>query len=1240
MTSTMKKAYDGVKDISKKVSNGIKKMSNGLISSSSGSTTKPDINNHNYTYIIYNPKLDFYNDVFMSNIYNIIENRKTNVRTNFFDKNNKLVENIELKGKIQNKQQERIIKDYMIPLSYLIYSYIYQRFYILQQKRDIMMENKLNYKMYQYFFSHKNPVIKKVNVYFYNLYNNLLPSSNKNNKNSNKVNSNGDIILPEEINQYIIPEIRKGNTKDELIAFLNEVNNKIKKDDLNFNLIIQNLNKLELKTNDINKIFLNILENFKKSSDNADQLYSNKVTEYDKLSENDKKFINTKIIDTEEIKKIIGEKDLKKKEIDDLNTEKNKLDTELKIYIDDRLKLKKNTSNSLEKLKKTLKEDYNQELQKLKEKRKEYDREISIIETRCSKISPIKVNEVNACRTEVQELIDKKAAINIKIKEIETIINTTENEIKKKTKEKEDISYDVITKNETTRREKSIEDINIKIKKATSDLNEIKNRYINKFEEFKKKQTKLKKVKSDMEKNKNNMEKLNDEYDKINIILNNIKNSTNNNSTNIYEIINKLKFNKIKDYNIYLKYKNDYDIILTKYKDLCNTIKLINKNILNINIEKKQIIKEDEISIDTISSIKKYYKEINDKHIENNEIYDIISNKNKEINNYFENEKELIKILFNSMLNKNNKNKVIKNYLDEIIDTKINIFNDIINIINEFIDGSKILTIDKTTFKIIYNNIKKDIDISSFKNKNPLFQILYYIYKSIIYEEIIELNYLLNIIYNVTNITEDNYIKIDGNISKIITDIKYKYDTIFRKFKKEDKENEVIKLELIQYQKTYNQNIIEYKDTIDFLTEKLKDGNYNSLIAKKINNFDKQNKLYKNKKNKKNQADQILNELNIKKGNKTSYQSSALFKIKDPNIKAQIEKSIKDFINNRSEKITVTNKGVSTTKTIQPDNNIIKNKIYNLVKNYYQKNIDINTKNNKIKRNKDEEEKYKLEFEKDNIIKEKEIKTVFYNNYNEYILDINNKLIDIESNKIKNDQNKKDIKDILNIEFNKLIELSEKIEDIEKKNEYDSTNNKIYFYIGRDEIFNEYFKNKTDFNNKIKQNSIEKKNKISIFEHNLNANNKKIFSPDKILKYFYFNEYLEFLNEYFTKQKFFFINEVNKIYKNLKEDSEIKPFFEEYMNHFKKLLFKINNLLNQINLDIIMFKIEKVDDLDPYFNIINKKIETINKINDNSNENINNNKGKYTTILPYTDSMFLYIIYLTMIIDYLTFFFE
>jgi hypothetical protein len=250
----------------------------------------------------------------------------------------------------------------------------------------------------------------------------------------------------------------------------------------------------------------------------------------------------------------------------------------------------------------------------------------------------------------------------------------------------------------------------------------------------------------------------------------------------------------------------------------------------------------------------------------------------------------------------------------------------------------------------------------------------------------------------------------------------------------------------------------------------------------------------------------------------------------------------------------------------------------------------------------DEKQKYVLKFKKDDINKEKDLLTIYSNNYNEYILEIDNIVTNIDSKKNIDEQNKKDIQIILNNEFTKLIELSERIEDIDRKFNYNTTENKIYLSVEQDNIFKNWSKLK-----------------------NLNTNtNTKL---------------LEEINEYFTEQKFIFIDEINKIYEILKENNEIKPFFKEYMNHFVILSSKINNLLDQINLDIIIFKIEKIENSTPYSNIIKNKLEIIKKIKTNSTNNINN-KGEFTTILPYTDSMFLYFIYLTLMIDYLTFFYE
>lgn len=72
-----------------------------------------------------------------------------------------------IKNSEQKDQREIIISNYIIPLCYLIYSFIYTKFFNLQIKKNIQIENDLNYEMYKFFFKHNNPIIKKVNVIMY-----------------------------------------------------------------------------------------------------------------------------------------------------------------------------------------------------------------------------------------------------------------------------------------------------------------------------------------------------------------------------------------------------------------------------------------------------------------------------------------------------------------------------------------------------------------------------------------------------------------------------------------------------------------------------------------------------------------------------------------------------------------------------------------------------------------------------------------------------------------------------------------------------------------------------------------------------------------------------------------------------------------------------------------------------------------------------------------------------------------
>lgn len=59
---------------------------------------------------------------------------------------------------------------YIIPLVYLVYSYVYIQFNKQQKLRIMYRETKIKYEMYAFLFDRRNPVIKKVNVYFHETF--------------------------------------------------------------------------------------------------------------------------------------------------------------------------------------------------------------------------------------------------------------------------------------------------------------------------------------------------------------------------------------------------------------------------------------------------------------------------------------------------------------------------------------------------------------------------------------------------------------------------------------------------------------------------------------------------------------------------------------------------------------------------------------------------------------------------------------------------------------------------------------------------------------------------------------------------------------------------------------------------------------------------------------------------------------------------------------------------------------
>jgi len=149
-------------------------------------------------------KENFYQDYYLSELNNVFNHYKNNVQTNqFTTQTNK------------NQEQKRILNTYIFPLCYMIYSYIYQKYNEKQVERHLYSKNNEIYHMYNYFFDYNNPIIKKVNVYYYQRF---LKDKEKLNK-----NNGGNIYL---LNNLIEEKNKISNFFNNfLIKFIKEDNN-------------------------------------------------------------------------------------------------------------------------------------------------------------------------------------------------------------------------------------------------------------------------------------------------------------------------------------------------------------------------------------------------------------------------------------------------------------------------------------------------------------------------------------------------------------------------------------------------------------------------------------------------------------------------------------------------------------------------------------------------------------------------------------------------------------------------------------------------------------------------------------------------------------------------------------------------------------------------------------------------------------------------------------------------------
>lgn len=157
--------------------------------------------------ILNNVKIkNFYDEIFITRINTLFIQLKNDVDVSNIKNDSFMDSSGNPIGK--EKHKERIIKNIVIPVSYLIYSYIYLKYSNFQHKRNIQLENNLNYEMYKSFFSHFNPVIKKVNIFFFEEF-------QKENKKDPSVN----LISMDDFKK----------NKDNIIKFLIYISNEIKK---------------------------------------------------------------------------------------------------------------------------------------------------------------------------------------------------------------------------------------------------------------------------------------------------------------------------------------------------------------------------------------------------------------------------------------------------------------------------------------------------------------------------------------------------------------------------------------------------------------------------------------------------------------------------------------------------------------------------------------------------------------------------------------------------------------------------------------------------------------------------------------------------------------------------------------------------------------------------------------------------------------------------------------------------
>jgi hypothetical protein len=765
--------------------------------------------------------------------------------------------------------------------------------------------------------------------------------------------------------------------------------------------------------------------------------------------------------------------------------------------------------------------------------------------------------------------------------------------------------------------------------------------------------------------------------------------SSNINTKKIFDIVK-----SILDLNENIIINNEKEIIniLDNFNEIQESVNKINEYILNLNGKNELLIFED-ISINYyFDKYKKYnemYNEIQGKKKNQNELIEKINIIKRNNIGQIELYEDLFKELYKPKTEKNSKK--ISKYFENVQKYYEEIIKNIYTILNKLSIGIpspsnspsyyKNSSLNKIETELYSKNLNslKTIDLNIDSNDNYLNIILQLFLTGLAIEYRLEFKYLSYI----TNIIDDKnnpYLKDITIEPKIINEIQDTYLEKLRNYKKNlsNKDKDKIKnLEELQEninklpklnikEEIIDKTIDELKTDKNILSNEIKSDdilknkiqeiydnfygrfdNINKDIATYIKvyleykngsntkiNDESINSLFKDKYLDDNTINNIIIEINKLRTGLTSLHlpSKDLKETKMFDINDFKKKNFITYINNLRDDIKKQFKSNTNLK----NKNIVSNKEQNINSIFDSIKTKINNIENNITTKQTKLDKIQIQISKINV--NNEIKKILENRKSGTSNLLNNikTKIGLLNNKVSIEKI-----DVIKTSFNEIYEsliiCTKEIDEKTKLINLLNSNNKLKF------ILDSKFKKIEDIYNKII--SYKFSLNTSATNKNKNITDKNITDKNKNITELYNQINTLFKSKTKNNKKDEFINEVYKDIQ-VKESTNIivdcKSFFDSYKKYYDDLIKSINVLLDKINNgDLILCKDKDIRNRIKIFNdnIIKQKNEKISSIlSDKSNKNTK--KGKTVLVLPYTDILYLALIYLLIIIDFLSYFYK